>query len=181
MKPARFEQAPDSVPPALVRPGENPALDAALARLRQKEAAGAPPHGAGPGAAAGAAAGAVAGAPRRRRPALGWWLVGLSALAIAGTMIVMALAVVGSRRQAPAETAQVRSAPGVAPAPPAPAVQVSAVAPRAATAASSSAPAASLAASARPAQAPSASAPAAPASAPPPARTMKPVDPALIE
>lgn len=160
MKLARIERTPENTRPALVRPGENPALDAALARLRQKEAAGPP-------AAVGAAVGAAAGGARRRRAASGWWLVGLSALAIAGTVIVMVLAVLGSRRQAPAEAALGTTAPRAA-------SVTSSIAP-------ASAPAASLAAPAQPLRTPSASPPATPAPAPLPTRTVKPVDPALNE
>jgi hypothetical protein len=177
MKPARLEQAPESARPALVRPGENPALDAALARLRQKEAAGPP--------ADGAVAPAGPGAGPRRTLAPGWLLVGLSALAIAGTVIVMALAVLGSRRQAPSAAASGRTAPSAAPAPRAPAAPASAVAPSVAPAASSSAPApaASLVTPVRSMPPPSASppAPAQPAPAQPPTTTVMPVDPALIE
>ncbi|WP_169796467.1 hypothetical protein [Chondromyces crocatus] len=96
----------ESSPPPVVHPGEDPVLDAALARLRRhpgrdgtsvKAGAARGPDGSRAVAARG---GSRARAPRGPDPARGWWIIGFSALAIVGSVVVMSLAVIG-RRQGP--------------------------------------------------------------------------------
>src|SRR5262245_46844540 len=110
----------DSAPPPIMKPGDNPALDAAIARMRANvEHVGAPEpengrgaEGAGAGATAAkpdtmpvdaAQPGAPAEMPRRRRKARGavWWVVGLPAVTIGGAVAVMAMAVIGSMKREP--------------------------------------------------------------------------------
>jgi hypothetical protein len=93
----------ESVPPSFVRPGQNPALDEALSRL--KTDGGEPGGTAVEKRSAEPAEDTPREVEKTREAAAArgrgsWWAVGLAAVAIGGVVAVMALAVMGQRGQA---------------------------------------------------------------------------------